>query len=667
MKSVLTTFVFCFAPGLVAAQNDSIGVDREATVSEVTVTSSSGLRRMGGPVNGVSIGRKELFKAACCNLGESFTTNPSVDVSTTDAATGAKQIKLLGLSGTYVQMLTELLPTFRGAALPYALDYVPGPWMKGIQVSKGTSTVKNGFESMTGQIDIEYLKPDDPEQVNANLYADSESRIEANADANVYLSENLSTILLAHAEKSFRHHDSNDDGFLDMPRRSQFHLTNRWKLVADNYIMHAGLSLLKEERNGGQSSHLHGAAGAEPPLHLYTIDTEADRYEAYMKHAFILRPEREENIALIANTVLHQQDATYGHQLYDINEKNADVQLVYETHFGEAHQLSAGASMQHYHSRQHLSGDRIVSTERPDLRENETTSGAYAQYTLDIGQQLTFMAGLRTDYSTLWHWFVTPRLHVRYSPSDIVTMRASAGKGYRTPHFLAENHFLLASGRDVFYEAPRQEEAWNCGLNMAWNIPFFGRTLKLNAEYYYTYFLNQMVIDRREAADGRPILAIGNLDNGRSYSHTFQVDATYPVVEGLTATAAWRWNDVKCSYADGRHTPPLTSRYKGMFSLSFAPGMKLWQFDTTLQLNGGGRIVGQERFHAYEQLQAQVTREFRHFSVYVGGENLTNRRQHEIIRGYADPWGQDFDATLVWGTVHGPMFYIGLRFNFERI
>ncbi len=658
MRQVLLFFVAMLALDA-AGQTPADSIDKQATVGEVTVTSSAGLRRMGGAVNGVTIGRQELFKAACCNLGESFTTNPSVDVSYSDAATGAKQIRLLGLSGTYVQMLTEQLPAFRGAALPYSLDYVPGPWMQSIQVSKGAATVKNGHESMTGQIDIEYKKPNDAEQLNANLYADSKSRFEANADANLHLNEQLSTILLVHGEKGFGHHDDNDDGFLDMPRRQQFNLQNRWKLVTTRYIMHAGLSLLKDEREGGQRSSSYVAMPSQPteapslqPTPLYTIDTEADRYEAYMKHAFILRPERQENIALMANGSLHLQDAQYGHQQYDNNEKTLSAQLMYETNLGDAHQLSLGTSFNHYHSRQHLDGTRF--------HEKETTGGAYAQYTLTL-EQLTLMVGLRADHSSCFHWFVTPRLHLKYSPSDLVSFRLSAGKGYRTPRFYAENHFLLASSRPLRMQyIPTQEKAWNYGLNTAWNIPLAGQTLRLNAEYYYTDFQSQLVADYYQNA-----IDVYNTDKG--YSHTIQIDATYPFAEGLTATAAWRWNDVKSRYHGQMLERPLTSRYKALLSLSYAPGLALWHFDTTLQLNGGGRIVDTERFSGYEQLQAQVTRDFRHLSVYVGGENLTNHRQKHPIRGYDNPWGQNFDATLVWAPVHGPIFYLGIRYNFERI
>ena len=200
---------------LQAQDDDSIKSQR---LDGVTVSARrKGTVRMGGAENGVIIGLEELFRAACCNLGESFTTNPSVDVNYSDATTGAKQIKLLGLSGIYVQMLTENLPNFRGAASPYALDYVPGPWMQSIQVSKGASSVRNGYESITGQIDIEYLKPDADEGVTVNLYGNTLSRLEANADANVHLDQRLSTELLLHYQDDLTEHDANDDGFMDQP------------------------------------------------------------------------------------------------------------------------------------------------------------------------------------------------------------------------------------------------------------------------------------------------------------------------------------------------------------------------------------------------------------------------------------------------------------------
>ena len=278
------------------------------------------------------ISSAELTRAACCNLGESFVTNPSVDVSYSDAATGAKQIKLLGLSGMYVQMMTENIPNYRGAAAPYGLGYVPGPWMQSIQVSKGSSSVKNGYESITGQINVEFKKPQLPEAdwVSANLFASSTSRYEANADATIKLSKRWSTSLLVHYENETKAHDANDDGFADIPRVEQYNLWNRWAYMGDHYVFQAGIKGLSERRNSGQVSH-----GKEPAHDLYEIGIKTDRYEAFTKNAYIFNKEKNTNLALILQGTIHNQDATYGLKLYDVDQSNVYASLLFETEFSK--------------------------------------------------------------------------------------------------------------------------------------------------------------------------------------------------------------------------------------------------------------------------------------------------------------------------------------------
>ena len=635
------------------ASTDSIFKDE--TLQEVNVVARKvGTSRLAGAVNGIAVNKDELFKAACCNLGESFTTNPSVDVAYNDATTGARQIKLLGLSGTYVQMLTENLPNYRGAAIPYALGYVPGPWMKGIQVSKGSASVKNGYESITGQINVDYLQPEDEQKVEVNLFGDTKSRIEANADANVHLSDKWATEVLLHHENILKNHDENGDGFYDMPGREQYNVQNRWVYKGAKYIFHGGLGALKEIRTSGQdeehsSSHEH---------ELYRIKLHTNRYEGYMKHAFILNKEHGTNIAFMGSASMHQLDAQYGNKFYDLNEKNLYGSLMFETNFSTQHNLSAGLSVNHDYLGQ-----------RTHTNEKETTPGAYAQYTYTLGTKLTAMAGARIDHSSIHGTFFTPRFHLKYSPIDAVSIRLSAGKGYRTVFGLAEYNYLLASGRELrISDDLKQEEAWNYGVSTAFYIPMFGKTLKLNAEYYYTDFKNQAVVDYD--SDSRYI-SIGDLD-GKSYSHTFQIDASYPLLKGLEITAAYRLNDVKCTYGGILKEKPLTSKYKGLVTLSYKTPLALWQFDATLQLNGGGRNPElyqladgspswDRRFRSFEQVSAQITRWFRHWSIYVGGENLTGFKQKTPIYGAGNPWGKDFEPTLVWGPVEGRMFYAGVR------
>ena len=659
----LLTVMCLWAVSAAAQEPDSLLSEQELGTLSVTAR-RSGTRRMTGAINGVEINRQELFRAACCNLGESFTTNPSVDVNYSDAATGAKQIRLLGLSGTYVQMLTENMPAFRGAAAPFALGYVPGPWMQSIQVSKGASSVRNGYESITGQIDIEYLKPEAEEGASFNLYGNSLSRTEANAEGNLHVGAYANTELLAHYEKDFAHHDVNHDGFLDQPRTEQLNLQNRWQAHRGRYLFHGGLTFLHENRDGGQTKH--AATGALP---RFGIGIETNRYGAYMKHAVVLDPERGANVALMASAAFHDTDATYGLKAYDIGQTNLYGQLLYETNLAAKHNFSVGLSMLHDRLDQRFRAVHDTSVALTEADERETTGGAYAQYTFTPDTKVTVMAGIRADHSSLYGNFLSPRAHVKYNVGDFLTLRLSAGRGARSPHALAENHNLLSSGRTLLIGPMQQETAWNTGLSSAFYIPLGNKTLKLNAEYYYTTFGRQLLVDY----DSNPSQLRLVSSDRRSYSHTFQVDATYPLFEGFELTAAYRLNDVRATY-DRLRRKPLTSRYKALFTASYKTPLGLWQADATFQLNGSGRMPTPDTrpdgsptwnatFPAYGWLSAQLTRWFRHCSLYVGGENLTNYRQRQTIIDAATPWGATFDPTMVWGPVHGAVAYIGIRVN----
>ena len=592
------------------------------------------------------IGSGDLLRAACCNLGESFTTNPSVDVNYADATTGAQQIKLLGLSGTYVQMLTENIPNYRGAAAPYSLGYIPGPWMQSIQVSKGASSVKNGYESITGQINVEFKKPQASPFADANIFYNTKGKLEANLGANLHLNDRWSMALLSHYEILDKVHDENDDSFVDMPKVRQGSLMNRWAYMGDNYKFQAAVKGLKEHREGGQISSHH----SPPTSHPYLIDITNERYEAFAKNAYIFDHEHGSNIALILSGSLHHENALYGNKQYNADQRNAYASLMFETDFDEHHSLSTGISLNH---------------DRFDF--DETTPGVYAQYTFKVGEQFTLMGGLRWDHSNIYGSFVTPRVHLKYSPSDIVTLRGSIGKGYRTNHVMAEYNYLLASSRQMIIDDDLdQEEAWNYGVSAALSIPIGERKLELSTEYYYTTFLHQMLVDM----DSNPHAVHFTNLVGDSYSHTWQAEATSELFEGFTLSATYRRTNVKTTIGGVLREKPLTNKYKGLITAQYKPGLGKWQFDATLQLNGGGRMPDgnwDSHYKGYEQLNAQVTRFFRHWSIYAGGENITGRRQKHPIIAADDPWGPNFDATMVWGPVHGAIYYIGIRINWNKI
>ncbi len=678
-KRYLFLAFLAFAPSMVVAQqNDTI-----KRLDEVTVGArrNEGVTRMSGALNGQQLGQDELFRAACCNLGESFVNNPSVDVNYNDAAVGARQIKLLGLSGQYVQMLVEGLSVAGGALLPYTLDYVPGAWMRSISVSKGTSSVKQGYQSITGQIDVEYLKPDEDQGLLVNLYGSSLARAEGNMVGNIHINKYLSTELVGHWEHDYMHHDADGDGWHDMPAIHQIHLQNRWKYRRGRYVMHAGVGYLTNERLGGQMMEVLSHVVADS---LYQAQVRVDKLEGYMKHAWLLNREHNTNIAFTSTAGAYSLDGIFGMANTHFDQGIFTSQLMLEHDFTEAHTISTGLS---------INADRYNDGNAYYLRE--VVPGAYAQYTFKPSYRFTLMAGLRTDLFDADHdpahgddgagfgdyhplrtqWFVTPRLHVKWVAADWVTLRASAGKGYRPVHPMAELHYMRASGRTLnIPHTLMPEEAWNSGVSAVFYIPAGGNSVTVNAEYYYTDFLHQAVVDY----DSDP-LAISVYDlSGRSFSHTLQIDANYPVADELDATVAFRYNKVQCTYGNKLLDKPLQSRYKGLITLGWKPMMGLWQVDVTLQLNGPGRmpepytqadgnLSWEREFPAYLQLNMQVTREFRHLSFYVGGENLTNYRQSHPVIGADNPWAATFEPTMIWGPVMGIMAYAGIRMNFWRI
>ncbi len=606
---------------------------------------------------------KELHRAACCNLSESFETNPSVDISFSDAVTGAKQIQLLGLSGTYVQTLTENYPNFRGTASIYGLDYVPGPWMESIQISKGAASVKNGYESITGQMNVEYKKPNNADPLSLNVFASDAGRYEGNADAAFILNDKLNTGVFLHYSNESASHDDNYDSFLDMPKKHQFNFMNRWHYMSGKYASQVGIRFLQDYRTSGQTMHTLNSASLNVD-NPYEISVNANRGEFYTKNSYILDESRNGNIALIFTGSYHDQKSKYATQKYNVYGNNLYASLMYETDLGKGHQVSTGLSMNWDKYNQALALSQPIFNQ-PD---EETTTGGYVQYTFNKDDKFVALAGLRTDYSTLHKKaFVTPRLHLKYMPVEWLNLRASAGKGYRTVFVMPENSFYLASSRKIDIASNlKQESAWNYGTSVSFHIPINNEELTLSGEWYRTDFDNQVVTD----VDSDPHAVMFYNLKGKSYANSFQIEASYPLFPGFNILGAYRWTNAKTEYGGKLMKKPLISDYKAMVTTSYETRLKKWVFDLTAQFNGGGRMptpdltnpLWKTSFDPFTILNGQITKNFRTWSIYVGAENITDFKQKNPIVSPENPFGNDFDATMVWGPTQGRKFYIGLRY-----
>ncbi|MCU0369834.1 MAG: TonB-dependent receptor, partial [Bacteroidales bacterium] len=571
----------------------------------------------------------------------------------------AKQIKLLGLAGKYSQLQTENIPNFQGLASSYGLSYVPGSWMESIQVSKGTSSVKNGYESITGQINVEYKKPESKEKLFINLYGNQAGRIEGNINSSFHASQKWSTAILGHVSNQSTLTDHNNDNFLDDPVFTQVNLFNRWNYRSDKMEGMFGVKFLSEQRKGGQVGYYSSDEPASEDL--YGTEVKTSRLEAFSKTGFFLK-RAESSIGWINSYIYHDLNSFFGLNLYHGTQHQFYTNLMLQTYVNNtAHTVTTGLSYKFDYFDESLNDSAFSRSEH--------VPGAFFEYTWTLPEKFTLLAGLRGDYDNLYGFFVTPRLHLRYAPSEHTVFRLSAGRGSRTASVIAENLSLLASSRRfVIAEKLNMEHAWNYGLNVTQYIDILGKELTINADVYRTDFTNQVVIDKEHDMDH---IMVYNLD-GKSYANTFQVEAKYELIKRMDVTLAFRYNDVKITISDKLMREPLVNRYKGLFTVSYATNLRKWQFDFTTQLNGSARIPSTEelpeeyRMESYSPvytiLNAQVTKFYRQWEIYLGGENLTNYRQHNPIIAADDPFGPYFDATNIWGPVSGVKIYAGIRY-----
>lgn len=632
------------------------------------------------------INSEELCRAACCNLSEAFETSASVDVAYADAATGAKQIRLLGLNGTYVQLIQENTPAVRGLAQNFGLEYIPGPWMSSIQVSKGTSSVINGYEATSGQINVELLKPQIQSPLAVNLMFNSDLMAEANISGGWKIesrkqkveSRKLYTGILAHYGQNFMAMDGNHDSFMDMPKTINANLANRWFYKEGSYTFQAFVRGLYDRRRAGQF--------ADTIANPYHINLNTWRVEGFVKNGYVFDEETGSSVALITAVSYHDLNNDYGLRNWKANQLNVYANAIYQGNFegrGEIdndHRLSAGIS---------VNFDKYGETLNilPDnLNRWEVVPGIFAEYSLKYDEKLSLVAGVRADYSTRYGFFVTPRMNIRYTPWEWWTLRASVGLGYRSPNVIADNAFILPSSRTIHItDKIEQERAVNSGISTTFYIPLGSKELQLSGEYYYTHFLNSAIVDLDQDPHGVYIYNQSDLKGAKSFAHSAQIEATIEVLRGWTWTAAFRWTDIKQTTigADGiarLREKALSNRYKGVITTSYQTPLKKWQFDVTAQFNGVGRMpdvftaFGDLRggygapkpLSWYPQLMAQVTKYWKTCSLYVGAENMTNFKQDQPIIDSFNPFGPNFDASMVCGPTTGWKVYVGFRYELEK-
>ena len=674
------------------------------TVDAVVVEGGLGnYIRQDGLLKSENISFAGLCKMACCSLAESFENSASVTVGFSDAISGARQIKMLGLAGTYTQILDENRTIMRGLSAPYGLSYTPGMWLSSIQVSKGISSVTAGHEAITGQINLEHRKPTDEERMFLNVYLDTHLKPEINLSSAMPVTKDkrLSTVILAHAAYGTMEHDGNKDGYRDTPLARTATIANRWLYQAENGMqVRWGAKYLYDHRIGGQM-------GYKPQMHndkyfngeswrkawhtnkIYGSEVNNQEANAYFKigmpvgEAVFDKENNEElrsNIAVVVDYDYFREDTYFG----------ADKE-----YFGGQHMTTANAMYAHYFTPRSSLNSGISASSRwvneelldwtqsvhngsilPAPHRNESEVGAYTEYTYNLKNKLSIVAGLRYDYA--FHFrkhLITPRAHIKWNITPTTVLRGSAGLGHRPTDIITDNIGILATGRiiNISRTLDRMEHALTAGGSLSQSISTFApNDLTVSVDYFYTRIFNTVVVDQ----EGSPWVIDVYNNNGRSRTHTAQIDITWTPIKRFDIFATFRYTDSRYTINRGLSHPeimverPLVSRYKALINLQYATNMRKWTFDFTAQLNGPARIPTQtgdmkdsKMSPIYPMLFAQVSRRIKKWEIYLGCENILNFKQKSPIISADAPYSTDFNSSLVWGPLMGAKAYVGVRFN----
>ncbi len=641
------------------------------------VNAKKGIRKsLKTTANTTVVSSKELLKAACCNLAESFETNPSIDVNFSDALTGTKQIKMLGLTSPYLMITEENIPSIRGASQAYGLSFTPGTWVESIQITKGAGSVVNGYESISGQINTELIKPMKDIPFFLNVYGASDSRFELNTHFNNKVSDHWATSLYLHGNERSVKNDMNHDGFLDNPLGKQVNMVNRWQYSnpETGWVSFINFKYMKDDKQTGQLDFDKNRD--KLTTNYWGSEINTNRFDFTSKVGYVFKDMPYQSIGFQNAYSNHNQDSYFGLNQYTIKQQSYYSNLIFNSIINNTmHKFVTGLNFTY---------DKYAEfVNLEDVSRIDNSVGGFFEYTYDNNDKFSLILGGRVDYHNRLGVFVTPRLHVRYNPWEKAVLRFSAGRGKRAANIYAENQNLFASSRTfsvldsngkIYGLNP--EIAWNYGFSFTQNFLMFGKAADVTLDFYRTDFQNQAIVDLFQSAQE---VLFYNL-KGKSYANSFQLDFNYEIIKHLNLRTAYKYYDISTDYLSGTYQRPLQAKHRFFGNLEYETHVKSkgkqWKFDYTLNWLGKQQLPNTAsnptidrltRFSpSFAVMNMQITRTFSTvFEVYIGGENIGNYRQEKAILGANNPFGPTFDTSIIYAPVFGQMYYAGLRYKIK--
>ena len=623
------------------------------------------------PRNVENLTQGELRKAACCNLSESFETNATVDVSIADGVSGSKRIEMMGLNGRYTQLQFENIPFMHNLDQAFGLASVPGTWISSIQITKGAGTVTNGYESMAGLINLEYLKPDNIERLFVNGYGSIQGRAELNIHGGKQLGDKWSTAWFVHGASVKAENDRNKDGFRDLPLGDNLVVMNRWKYATELFRGKIGVKASHTDQQGGQIGY--NRYENQTSQGLYGVGIRNTNVELFGKTGFLFKEDLFSSIGVVYYMKYNELNTVFGNRTLDATEKRGYVNAMHETILGNTnHKLKSGLSFVYDDLEQVMEDNLPNDTIIRNLNRTEIVPGVFSEYTF-TGSRSIVVLGARADYHNLYDWQFTPHANYKFDLTEHMDIRLTAGRGFRVPNYVTDNLSLMASNLPWYVDNDIQPEvSWNFGGSWLWDFKLFKRKATWTADFYHTLFENQLVVDRDESSD---YIRIENL-SGSSFSNVFQTDIKLEPIKRFEIKAAYKYLDVRAT-TGGELTPVImVPTHRGFVNFAYESRNNRWSYDLTLSVFGSqrlARVIRPDGTYSEDNssdvvpmLSGQITHKFKHFEVYVGGENLLDYRLENPIIDTENPFGERFDATRVYASIFGVNVYGGFRFDIGK-
>ncbi len=646
--------------GLISIQLSAQSIDSTHRFNEVEIIRKQAPRMLMATQNVELISSSDLKSDACCNLSESFMRNGAVDVQYSDGVSGAKEIRMLGLDGNYLQTMFENLPGIRGLQNNFGMEHLPATWISSIQINKGTGSVVNGYEAITGQINIELQKPQSADKFFFNAYVNQDARFELNAHiAHKIKDKHWYTMTSAHGAVNWLKLDFNHDGFMDNPLFNRFSLMHRWfHIKKDGGMFMVVARVNAEDRKAGQMDYNHRSKNDLQTA--WGTQLKTLNGEVFGKTSFYLPA--DQNIGLQWKFTYNQLQGFVGLKPLSARQYTGYGNFIYQKDIGEKNTLKLGASL--------LVDNPTERFDTFELKRLEIVPGAFGEWTVNPFKKLNIVAGLRVDQHNLFGTFLSPRLHLKWDILHDLTLRASGGRGYRVPNQLNENYSLFFSNRKIELAELKPEIAWNFGVSVAKSFNLAFREGYIHFDYYRTQFEQQLVSD----LETPQLLDIYVAKGG--YSNSIQAEASYEVVKNVNLKLVYKWDNVMVNYKSGLKINPLRPQHKILLvadytwrkpQLKFTTNLAWYSLaripNTTDPLGGHVHVAPSKNMWIWNMQISKTIKE--RWEVYLGAENMLNHRQHNPIIDANQPTSSAFDATLIWGPIRGAMAYAGVRFHLE--